>query len=172
MLICHNKNRKKGDKVAAPAQNIPLYVHFLNGNQLSIEYTIPGGSGSNRESVWQGPLGVGVGTHNQLGFIINTKNDGTGWLEFYLNGTQQKFNSAWGGGTRLSNVYLFTGDTSPKFGIYRAEVGGTDPKYCPSNGVFTGAQAAAGSDRIFNSWIYRVQISDTSKAEAAEAAGW
>lgn len=175
LLICHEQYRKKGDKVAAPAQNIPLYVHFDSSNQLTIEYTIPGGSGSNREIVWTGPVAFGTGTSNKLGFIINTNNSGSGWLEFYVNGAQQKFNSKWGGGNRLSNVYLFTGDTSPKFGIYRAELGagaGDDTKYCPSNGVFSGAQAAAGSDRIFNSWIYRVQISDSSKAEAAAAAGW
>lgn len=139
-----------------------------------IEYTIPGGSGSNRDIVWTGPVSAGTGTEHHLGFVINTKNDGTGWAEFYLDGVQQKFNSKWGGGTRLSNVYLFTGDTSPKFGIYRGEAaaGANDgDKYCPSSGVYTGEVAPAGTDRIYNSWIYRVQISDSSLSDVKEAAG-
>lgn len=175
LLTGDNQYRKKGDKKAAPAQNIPLYVFFTSSGQLTIEYTIPGGSGSNRERVWTGPVPVGKGTEIKLGFIINTKNDKTGWLEFYVGGVQQRFNSKWGGGLRLSNVSLFTGDTWPKFGIYRAEKAagpGDGKKYCPANGVYTGSSAPDGSDRIFNSWIYKVQISDSSKGEVAKAAGW
>lgn len=164
--------RKKWNKDAEPKQNIPLYVHYNSDKQLIIEYGIPGGDGSNRVTIWTGPLPFGTGTSNKLGFIINTGSNGSGWLEFYVNGVRQKFNSVGGGGTRMENMFTFTGDTSPKFGIYRGEVEDKNPKYCPSSGVFTGEQAPAGSDRIFNSWIYRVQISDASKAEAAEAAGW
>lgn len=163
--------RKKWDKEAAPKQNIPLYVHYNSNKQLVIEYTIPGTDGSNRIVIWTGPLSFGTGTSNKLGFIINTGN-GNGWLEFYVNGVRQTFNSAGGGGTRMENIATLTGDTSPKFGIYRGEASGGGSEFCPSNGVFSGSQAPAGSDRIFNSWIYRVQISDASKAEAAEAAGW
>lgn len=174
MLIWDNNNRKKWDKTAEPQQNIPLYVHFNANLDLVIEYTIPGGSGSNREIVWTGPLSVGASTNHHLAFVINTKNDGTGWLEFYLEGVKQKFNSAWGGTTRLSNVYLLTGDTSPKFGIYRGEAaaGSSDgDKYCPSNGVYTGEVAPSGTDRIYNSWVYRVQISDSSIDDIKEAGG-
>lgn len=137
-----------------------------------IEYTTPGGDGSNRKIIWTGPVSFGPGTSNKLGFIINTAANGKGWLEFYVNGTRQKFNSSGGGGTRMENMHTFTGDTSPKFGIYRGEVEDKNSKYCPDSGVFTGAQASDSADRIFNSWIYRVQISDSSKAEAAQAAGW
>lgn len=142
-----------------------------------MEYTIPGQDGSHRVIVWTGPIAAGTGTSNKLGFIINTGTNGSGWVELYVNGVQQKFNSVGGGGTRMSNVDLFTGDTSPKFGIYRGELpldlsAANIAKFCPDSGVYTGEAAPSGSDRIFNSWIYRVQISDTSKAEAAEAAGW
>ncbi|RPB10267.1 hypothetical protein P167DRAFT_547358 [Morchella conica CCBAS932] len=165
---------KKWDKTAEPQQNIPLYVFFNENLDLTIEYTIPGGTGSNREVVWTGPVSVGANTNHHLAFVINTANDGTGWAEFYLDGVQQNFNAAYGGGKRLKNVYLFTGDTSPKFGIYRGEAAaGADDgdKYCPANNIYTGETAPSGTDHIFNSWIYRVQISDSSLSEVAEAAG-
>ncbi|PUU77291.1 hypothetical protein B9Z19DRAFT_1146428 [Tuber borchii] len=164
---------KKWDKEAAPKQNIPLYVHFNSKLDLVIEYTIPGTDGSNREIVWTGPVSAGKTSHS-LGFIINTNSKGKGWLEFYLDGKQQKFNAAHGGGNRLENVFLLTGDTSPKFGIYRAEAAGSSndgTRYCPPSGVYTGEVAPDGTDRIFNSYVYRVQISDTSLEEVKEAAG-
>lgn len=164
---------KKWDKLAEPQQNIPLYVFYNQNGDLVIEYTIPGGNGSNRSIVWTGPLPAS-GLNHKLAFVINTKNDGTGWLEFYLNGAKQTFNSQWGGKQRLENVYLFTGPTSPKFGIYRGEAPaepGQGDLYCPANRIYTGPQAPSGTDRIFNSWIYRVQISDSSLAEVAEAGG-
>lgn len=164
-------NRKKWDKVAAPAQNIPLYVFFNSKLDLVIEYTIPGGSGSNREIVWTGPFPVGPNNPHHLAFVINTKNDGTGWAEFYLDGKKQTFNEKWGGKTRLENVKLFTGDTSPKFGIYRAEASGGGKQFCPSNNKYTGEAVSAGTDRVFDSYLYRVQISDSSLDEIAEAAG-
>jgi len=164
---------KKWDKLAEPQQNIPLYVHYNQDGNLVIEYTIPGTNGSNRSIVWTGPLPVSSLSH-KLAFVINTKNDGTGWLEFYLNGSKQTFNSQWGGTQRLQNVYLFTGPTSPKFGIYRGEAAaeaGQGDTFCPASGIYTGAQAPSGTDRIFNSWIYRVQISDSSLSEISEAGG-
>ncbi|KAI5780205.1 hypothetical protein DFH27DRAFT_360502 [Peziza echinospora] len=161
---------KKWDKEIEPKQNIPLYVFFNAQNELVIEYTIPGSNGSNRSIVWTGPLDPSAAT--KLAFTINTANDGTGWFEFYVNGVKQTFNQAWGGTQRLQNVYLFTGPTSPKFGIYRGEKQGGDPAvFCPADFTYTGPQANATEDRIFNSWIYRVQISDGSIQEIAEAGG-
>ena len=170
ILIYRRVYRKKADKNAAPKQNIPLYVFFNKGGDLTIEYTIPGTNGSNREVVWAGPVDISKDS-NKLGFVINTAADGKGWLEFYVNGKKQTFNQKWGGKERLSNVSLFTGETSPKFGIYRAERQGGGAQFCPKNGAFRGKQAATGADRSYDSWIYRVQISDSSLSEISEASG-
>ena len=91
-----------------------------NSTNLTLAYTTPGSNGSNRSPVWSGKFSTGRSEEHihSLGFAINTANDGTGWLEFYLDGVKQKFNN---GKTRLSNIYLYTGETFPKFGIYRAE---------------------------------------------------
>lgn len=170
IIIHYLVYRKKGDKVAAPKQNIPLYVFFNKAGDLTIEYTIPGKDGSNREVVWTGPVDISKDS-NKLGFVTNTAPDGKGWLEFYVNGKKQTFNQKWGGKERLSNVSLFTGATSPKFGIYRAERQGGGEEFCPKTGIFRGKEAAAGADRSYDSWIYRVQISDSSLNEIAEASG-
>lgn len=162
---------KKWDKEAAPKQNIPFHVFFDSQNRLSIEYTIPGTNGSNRETVWNGEFTAGIGTEHHLAFAINTAQNGKGSLEFYLDGKKQRFNDKWGGQTKLSDVDLFTGPTSPKFGIYRSEASGGGSEFCPSNGIFTGSKAPNGSPNTYNSWIYRVQISDSSMSEVAEAAG-
>ena len=163
-------NRKKHDKNAAPKQNIPLYVFFNRSGQLTIEYTIPGSNGSNREVIWTGPLDIT--RPNKLAWAINTAPNGKGWLEFYVNGQKQTFNGLRSAGKqRLENVWLFTGATSPKFGIYRAEKQGGGKGFCPSGGVFTGKKEQEGADRAFDSWVYRVQISDASLEEVRDASG-
>lgn len=163
--------RKKANKNAAPKQNIPIYVFFNPSGDLTIEYTIPGTDGSNREIVWTGPVDISKDSI-KLAFVINTAANGKGWLEFYEGGKKQTFNKKWGGEQRLKNVSLFTGETSPKFGIYRAERQGGGGEFCPKDGqAFRGKQAAAGADKSYDSWIYRVQISDSSISEIAEASG-
>ncbi|KAL7272649.1 hypothetical protein RUND412_004538 [Rhizina undulata] len=166
---------KKWDKVAEPAQNIPLYVYFESAN-LTIQYTIPGGTGSNRSVVWTGPLSVGptAAYEHHLAFAINTANGGTGWLEFYLDGEKQTFDPAWGGKKRLENVYLLTGPTSPKFGIYRGEAAATEGQgdvFCPGNYSYSGEVAPVGTERVFDSWVYGVQVSDGCLRDVAEAGG-
>ncbi|KAH7100102.1 hypothetical protein BKA62DRAFT_707609 [Auriculariales sp. MPI-PUGE-AT-0066] len=147
---------KKADKVAAPAQNIPIDLVHSGNDQLTLEYTTPGGNGSDRSPVWHGPLSSGSGKENvhSVALAINTDNSGKGWLEFYLDGKKQKFDN---GEERLKDVYLFTGRTYPKIGIYRGESAQGDE----SN----------PEDHTFNSYLYRAQISDTSLDEIAEAGG-
>lgn len=147
---------KKADKFVSPRQNIPFHMEFVGRDELTLGYTTPGGNGSQRKPVWRGKFSTGNSTAHihKVAFAINTKNDGSGWLEFYLDGVKQTFDN---GQDRLKNVYLFTGRTFPKLGIYRGE-------------------AARGNERnrqdhTFNSYVYRVQISDRSLDEIAEAGG-
>ncbi|KAF8465761.1 hypothetical protein BDZ91DRAFT_783218 [Kalaharituber pfeilii] len=142
--------------------------NFPMAGDLTIEYTIPGSNGSNRDVVWTGPLDISKPS-NKLASVINTSRNGKGWLEFYVNGQKQTFNKKWGGEQRLKNVHLFTGPTSPKIGIYRAEASGGGVKFCPSNGIYLGGQARKGSDRVYNSWVYRYQISDSSLDEIKQS---
>jgi len=150
---------KKEDKFAAPEQNIPFHLEFIGGDEtttnLTLAYTTPGGNGSNRNAVWSGQFSTGSSKSeiHHIGLAINTANDGSGWLKLWLDGKQQKFN----GKSKLSNVFLYTGETFPKFGLYRGEAapGSKDPAW----------------EHTFNSYVYRVQFSDKSIDEVAEAAG-
>ncbi|KZV97092.1 hypothetical protein EXIGLDRAFT_833088 [Exidia glandulosa HHB12029] len=146
---------KKHDKDADPKQNIPIDLVFQGSGDstttLAWEYTTPGSDGSNRTSYWSGQFSTGSDQSDvhKIGIIINTANDGSGWSEFWLDG-QQKL--------RKTGLYLYTGMTYPKWGIYRGEADAGDD----SN----------PSAHKFNSYVHRVQFSDYSKAEVAEAAGW
>jgi len=106
---------KKDDKYAAPAQNIPFHLEFKGHDKLSLDYTTPGGNGSDRNPVWGGDFSTGEGEEHihSVAFAINTDNNGQGWLEFYLDGKKQTFDN---GKERLENVFLFTGETRPKIG--------------------------------------------------------
>ncbi|KAH7098959.1 hypothetical protein BKA62DRAFT_808089 [Auriculariales sp. MPI-PUGE-AT-0066] len=126
---------KKQDKDAEPQQNIPFELEFKGSvegtNTLSLEYTTPGSDGSNRTSIWSGTFSTGSSTSNvhNIGFKL-----------------------------KRSGLCLWTGETYPKWGIYRGEAaaGSSDPD----------------SWHTFNSYVYRVQVSDSSKSEVAESAGW
>jgi len=146
---------KRNNKDAAPADNYPFNLEF-DGGKLTMQYTTPGGSGSNRKTVWSGPFSVGNSTADvhHIGLTVNTANDGTGFLEFYLDGKKQKFTN---GTTRLSKVFLLNGPCKAKFGIYRGEAA-------------AGSKDAA-SLHTFDSYVYRVQISDSSLSEVSAAAG-
>lgn len=187
--LCIFFNRKKKDKTVAPKQNIPLYVFFDGRGDLVIEYTTPGGSGSNREIVWRGPLDTSKPC--KLAFVINTADDEKsphekykGGLQFFIDGKPQdlkrkfigkrqnsKQNQGKNKGKWLNNIAMWTGETNPKFGIYRAEAKNNGKQYCPSSRVFTGPKASNNADRSYDSWIYRVQISDSSLDEIAESSG-
>lgn len=143
---------KKRDKFAAPRQNIPIHLFFTGEDQLGLEYTTPGSTGSNRTTYWAGNFSTGHDAsfiHN-IGMAINTNTDGTGWAELFVDGRPQ---------VRLEGASLFTGTTFPKFGIYRAEAS--------SDKVV----AASGSQYEFDSFVYRVQIADGGWHEVAESAG-
>jgi hypothetical protein len=75
------------------------------------------------------------------------------------------------GQQKYSGMTLVTAETYPKFGIYRAEQATEDKTYCPSNQVFSGPAVPSGNADVYNSWVYRVMISDTSMDEVSEAAG-
>ncbi|KAH7098956.1 hypothetical protein BKA62DRAFT_641670 [Auriculariales sp. MPI-PUGE-AT-0066] len=146
---------KKQDKEAAPKQNIPFHLTFKGAasgtSNLHLEYTTPGSDGSNRSSIWSGTFSTGndIANVHKLGFVIDTNDSCGGTLEFWLDGSQR---------LKRSKLCLFTGDTHPKWGIYRgeADAGSSDPN----------------SWHTFNSYVYRVQVSDIRKSDVAEAAGW
>jgi len=139
---------KKHDKTVSPVQNIPFHLEF-EGDELTLGYTVPDGD---RTPQWKGKFAAGSVHH--IGMVVNTANNGSGYLELYIDNEKQTFDN---GKDRLDDIYLFTGPTSPKFGIYRAE------------------QSEGNSDNDdshrFDSWVYRVMISDQSLDEVAEAAG-
>ncbi|KZV85906.1 hypothetical protein EXIGLDRAFT_725416 [Exidia glandulosa HHB12029] len=142
---------KKQDKDAAPKQNIPFHLEFEGANKLTLGYTTPGSNGSNRTAIWDGTFSTGSSMDNvhKIGLAIDTASDCNGKLELWLDGKKE---------FSRSNLCTWTGDTYPKWGMYRGE-------------------AAAGDDsdpagHTFNSYVYRVQFSDSSKAEVAESAGW
>ncbi|KAI5778633.1 hypothetical protein EDC01DRAFT_340133 [Geopyxis carbonaria] len=137
---------KKHDKTVSPIQNIPFHLEF-EGDELTLGYTVPDGDRTPR---WKGKFSAGAVHH--IGLVINTSNSGSGYLELWIDGVQMDFDN---GEKRLSDVYLFTGPTSPKFGMYRAELNGSGDE----------------SSHRFDSWVYRVMISDKSLDEVAEAAG-
>ncbi|KAH7100187.1 hypothetical protein BKA62DRAFT_658721 [Auriculariales sp. MPI-PUGE-AT-0066] len=146
---------KKQDKNASPQQNIPFHLTFKGSKSgtehLALEYTTPGSNGSNRTAIWEGTFSTGnTGADvHKLGFVIDTNDGCGGALEFWLDGTRQ---------LKRNDLCLWTGSTYPKWGIYRGEAspGSKDP----------------ASWHTFNSYVYRVQVSDSSKAEVAESAGW
>ncbi|KAL7275384.1 hypothetical protein RUND412_001662 [Rhizina undulata] len=141
---------KKADKAAEPVQNIPLNLEFDENLKLKLDYTIPGGSRDPYATVE-----FAAGKPHHIGLAINTADDGTGWVEFYLDGVQQKFKD---GKKRLENIRVFTGPTSPKFGLYRGEKAAK-------------GDSSPDKDHVFDSYVYRVMISDKSFDEVAEAAG-
>lgn len=51
---------------------------------------------------------------------------------------------------------LWSGDVYPKFGIYRGEKGDHD---------------TAGETNVFDLWVYKVQVSDSSLGEVSGASG-
>jgi len=159
---------KRADKDAQPKQNIPLYFHIENG-KLEIRYYQPGGDGETQTTIYTGgAISYGAGSQNHLGMHIYTGDKGTSSLELWIDGKKQTFVN---GQQQYGGMTLVTGETYPKFGIYRGEQATEDKTYCPSNGVFTGPAAPAGSAGIYNSWVYMVMISDASMDEVKEAAG-
>lgn len=146
---------KKSDKYAEPQQNIPFHLEFEGGgsstNKLTLGYTTPGSNGSNRTAIWDGEFSTGstMEAVHKIGLAIDTASDCNGKLEFWLDGQKR---------LSRSGLCLWTGKTYPKWGIYRGEAsaGSSDPD----------------AWHTFNSYVYRVQFSDSSKAEVAESAGW
>ncbi|KAH7091831.1 hypothetical protein BKA62DRAFT_723875 [Auriculariales sp. MPI-PUGE-AT-0066] len=135
---------KKQDKYANPKQNIPFHLTFKGADRLALEYTTPGSNGSNRSAIWTGDFKCAP-----LGFVIDTDDNCGGSLEFWLDGKRE---------LKRGDLCLFTGDTHPKWGIYRGE-------------AQPGSRQAA-SAHTFNSYVYRVQVSEGNKTEVATSAGW
>ncbi|KAH7099684.1 hypothetical protein BKA62DRAFT_750488 [Auriculariales sp. MPI-PUGE-AT-0066] len=133
---------KKQDKFANPQQNIPFHLTFKGKDRLALEYTTPGSNGSNRTAIWTGKM-------SPNGLRIDTDDNCGGSLEFWLDGKQE---------LKRGNLCLFTGDTHPKWGIYRGE-------------AQPGSKQAAKA-HTFNSFVYRVQVSDGNKKDVAASAGW
>ncbi|KAI5783649.1 hypothetical protein EDC01DRAFT_618727 [Geopyxis carbonaria] len=136
-------------KYPATGQNIPFHLEF-EGSQLTLAYTVPNGA---RTARWTGAFKAGVA--HKIGLVVNTAANGKGFLEFYLDGKKQKFTN---GKTRLTGLTLLSdGTCSPKFGMYRAEQPASEK----------GNKAA----HSFDSYVYRVMISDKSMAEVRAASG-
>jgi len=144
---------KRDDKLAAPADNYPFNLVFGPDGLLTMEYTTPGSTGSNRTTVWRGPFATGNKVH-KLGIAVNTAPAGFGWVELWVDGVRQKFLD---GARTLNHAQLLNGECKLKFGIYRGEAapGSKDP----------------ASMHTFDSYVYRVQVSDKGWSEVLAAAG-
>lgn len=106
--------RKKEDKTAEPVQNIPFNLEFVSDSNLGVTYTTPGGS---RDTIITFPAAdVPAGQEVQIALAWDTNINNNNQLRVYLKGKTY---------TR-TGLDLWTGNTYPKFGIYRAETVGWD----------------------------------------------
>jgi hypothetical protein len=99
--------------------------------------------------MWTDNAPLELNKQHHIALAWDTFDGGNNCLHLWLDG-QQKFNA--------TGLNLWTGNTYPKFGIYRGE------------------KAAKGDnsldeEHVFDSFVYRVQVSDASLDEIKEAGG-
>ncbi|KAL9124822.1 MAG: hypothetical protein Q9217_005889, partial [Psora testacea] len=138
---------KKVDKFTQPVQNIPFNIQFTEKEptRLSVGYTPPG---EKYETIWTSTTVFSTNeTHNIALSWDTIKAKSGNKLQMWLDGKSV---------LESDGLDLWTGETYPKFGIYRGERGDHDD----------------GDDsNIFDSWIYKVQISDEGMHEVEESSG-
>ncbi|KAL9102999.1 MAG: hypothetical protein Q9163_001919 [Psora crenata] len=138
---------KKADKFSDPIQNIPFNIQFnlKEPTRPSVGYTPPG---EKYRTIWTSPSPFSTDkTHNIALAWDTTMGSNNNKLQMWLDGESV---------LESDGLDLWTGYTYPKFGIYRGEEGDHD------NGPHS---------NVFDSWIYKVQISDKSLDEIAESSG-
>ena len=145
--------RKRDNKKVPPKDNIPFHMEFSDTETLNLQVTTPGGSGSNRKTIASAKLK----THqlNHIALAIDTKMNGGGpvsknnRIAWWVNGKKvhdAAEYSTWSSKTK----------TYPKFGLYRGENDGG---------------SGGGSRYTYDSFVYRVQISDKSLKEISDSSG-
>lgn len=156
LVIADTEYRKRADKAVAPKDNIPFHLEFLN-KALKLQVTTPGTQ--NVTTIASIPVTTDEVHHIALVFdtfmncencVISQDNN----ISFWLDGAQVDVSTD-------VNLSLWSTKTKtyPKFGIYRGEYDGPydsnthDPQY------------------IFDNYIYRVQISNTSLEEIQASSG-
>ncbi|MCJ1452529.1 hypothetical protein MMC28_002872 [Mycoblastus sanguinarius] len=127
-------------------QDIVFNIQFTEAvpTRLALGYTNPG---SSYNYLWTDSSDFSVNTTHNIALAWDTKSGGNNKLQMWLDGTQV---------LAKEGLNLWTGDTYPKWGIYRGEEGDHDTQ---------------GQNNIFDSWIYKVQLSDASLDEVANSSG-
>jgi hypothetical protein len=146
-------SRKRDDKTVAPQSNIPFHLSF-GASQLNLQVTTPGGKGQNISTVASTPFSTDSSHNIRLMFDTTIKHGQTvskdNRIAFWLDGTKVhdgKGYSLWSTKTQ----------TYPKVGIYRGEYDGPYTKHT-NDPAYT-----------FDSYVYRVQISDTGFDETKKS---
>ncbi|KAI9675535.1 MAG: hypothetical protein M1829_003339 [Trizodia sp. TS-e1964] len=140
---------KKDDKLSHPIQNIPFNIEFSGGN-LRVQYQEPSnGAVENGYTVlWTDTSALALNTPHHIGIAWDTFDGHRNRLRLWLDGAKK---------LDKSGLNLWTGQTYTKFGIYRGEL--------------AAGQKANPEQHVFDSYVYRVQVSDKALAEVMDASG-
>ncbi|KAI9774084.1 MAG: hypothetical protein M1840_005177 [Geoglossum simile] len=121
---------KKADKAALPVQNVPLNLQFVD-DSLSLGYTAPGRGYAH---IWTAKNTFELNKSHHIMLRFDTFSSHSNTLQMEIDG-EEVF--------KQSGLDLWTGDTYPKFGIYRGEEAG-DP--------------SPDSAHTFDLWVYAVTV--------------
>ena len=162
---------KRDDKAVEPQDNIPFHLEFLN-DQLNLQVTTPGESGSDRNTVAKAKFSSNE--EHRIALTFDTKMNGGdvvsqgNRLAWWLDG-KKIFDQA-----EYSLWSTKTG-THPKFGIYRGEAAVSVPtSTLPGAHILTPSSGEGADDEAaytFDSYVYRVQVSDAGFDEIGDSSG-
>ncbi|KAH0535919.1 hypothetical protein FGG08_007178 [Glutinoglossum americanum] len=126
---------KKADGQAAPLQNIPFNIQFDNRGALSLGYTPPEGK---YHSIWAGSSPLELNQTHSIRLSFDTKSSATTTLIMWIDDTQV---------LSKDGLVLWTGNTYPKFGLYRGEQSKTGPD-------------GPDWEHVFDAYVHKVRIDD------------
>lgn len=142
-----SRKNQIGDGQEGVDQDVVFNLQFTESMplRLSLGYTPPGGD--DYETLWTDSSEFSVNKTYNIALAWDTFSGGNNKLQLWLDGMAVM---------EQSGLSLWTGDVYPKWGIYRGEKGDHD---------------TAGESNVFDSWVYRVQLSDADLTEVAASSG-
>ncbi|GAB7348210.1 hypothetical protein MBLNU459_g6211t2 [Dothideomycetes sp. NU459] len=144
------------DETVAPVDNIRMHLQFSD-ESLDLQVNAPGDQGNTMKTIASIP--VSTGEEHQIALAFDTymhdpedTDSANNTLAFWLDGKKI---------IETSGLDLWSSETRtyPRFGLYRGEYEG------PSD------QNADGSRHVFDSYMYKVQISNSSLDEILGSSG-
>jgi Polysaccharide lyase len=99
--------------VSSPEVNVgPFVLRTLGDGRLYFQHISPNGSDRH---IWSTSLRIGTWQRFAIGFLLSRS--GSGWVEFWYDGVQQRFSN---GQTRFPGQTLWGSHVNTKWGIYRS----------------------------------------------------